>query len=179
MGVMKHRILKLTALGFSAVASLLIACWAVSFPNDPKSAQLAFGKDASYACVALGKGSLILCDHFDNREVIRLMDRHVPMRPGVANDIRAALPGFTFRHVTLESGQRIWSVELSLLIPTMLMVFFSGLFFWMSRVSPRMASKLEPPNESMQRTAILCRGLQRVANMVPVSERCGIPRGGR
>lgn len=75
---MKHRILKLAALVFAVVAGLLVAYWAVSLSNDPKSAQLAFGKDPSYACLALGKGDLILCDHFDNREVIHLLDTLKP-----------------------------------------------------------------------------------------------------
>jgi hypothetical protein len=156
---MKHRILKLAAVALATVAGLLVACWAVSLPNDPKSAQLAFGKDASYVCLALGKGDLILCDHFDNREVIHLVDTRKPMHPFVANDIRAVLPGFTFRHLTLRSGQRIWSLELSLLIPAMPMVLFSGLFFWMLGMRPGMACNIEPPNESMQQTAILCQGL--------------------
>jgi hypothetical protein len=172
MGVMKHRILKSAALVLAAVASLLVVCWAVSLSNDPKSAQLAFGKDPSYVCLALGKGDLILCDHFDNREAIHLLDTLKPTQRGVAKDIRTALPGFTFRHLTLTSGQRIWSLELSLLIPAMLMVLFSGLFFWMLRMRQGMACNLESPNESTQRTAILCRGLQRVAAMARVYDRC-------
>ena len=176
---MKHRILKLAALVFAAIAGLLVACWALSLSNDPKSAQLAFGKDPSYACLALGKGDLILCDHFDNREVIHLLDTLKPTRRGVAKDIRTALPGLTFRHLTLASGQRIWSLELSLLIPAMLMTLFSGLFCWMLRMRLGTASHLDPPKESTQRTAIFCRGLQRVAAIARVYDRCGILRGGR
>lgn len=163
---MKHRILKLAALAFAAIAILFVAFWAGSLPNDPKSAQLAFGKDSSYACLALGKGNLILCDHFDNREVIRLMDRHVPMRPGVANDMRAALPGFTFRHVTLASGQRIWCLELSLLIVAIQMAFLAGLFFWILRSG--VVSNPGSIKKSMQRTDNLLDRIERERRLAPV-----------
>ena len=89
MGAVKNRILKLAALAFVAVASLLITCWAVSLSkDDPKSAELAFGKEPYYVCLALGKGNLILCDHFGNREVIHLLDRLKPRERGIAKEIR-------------------------------------------------------------------------------------------
>lgn len=159
MGVMKRGILKSGAFAVAALTCLLVACWAVSLPNDPKSAQLAFGNDRSPACLALGKGDLILCDHFDNREVIRLLVAHRPFQPGIAEDIGTDLPGFTFRHITLTSGQRIWSLELSLLIPAIFMLLFSGLLFGMLWMRPGMARNIDPPNESMQGTAVLCLGL--------------------
>src|SRR5262249_33229194 len=126
---MEYRILKSVALIFLAGAILLLVCWGVSLPQDPKSAQLAFGEEPYYACLALGKGRLILCDHFGNREVIYLLDNLAPSRRGITKEIRSALPGFTFRHLTLTSGQRIWTLELSLLIPTILMFLLSSLFF--------------------------------------------------
>ena len=155
-GAMRHYILKVAALALASVAGLLVVCWAFSLSNDPKSAQLAFGKDPSYACLALGRGHLIVCDHFDNREAIRLLDNLTPTRRGVSKDVGTSLPGFTFRHLTLSSGQRIWSLEISLLIPAMATTLFAGLFLWILRIRPGIAHSVEPPNESMQRTAILC-----------------------
>jgi hypothetical protein len=155
---MKCRVLKLAALALATVAGFFVVCWAASLANDPKTAQLAFGKEPSYVCLALGKGDLILCDHFDNREVIHLLDSLKPMQRGVSKEIRTALPGFAFRHLTLASGQRIWSLELSLLIPASLMGLCSGLSFRMMR-KPGMACNLEPPNELTQRTTILSQGL--------------------
>ncbi len=146
---MEHRILKSAALALALLAGLLIVGWAASLSNDPKTAQLAFRK-TSYVCLALGKGDLILCDHFDNRGVIRLVDTRKLIHPSVAKDIRAALPGFTFWHLTLTSGQRIWSLELSLLIPAIPMALVAALFFWLLRIRPVTACSPEPPNESMQ-----------------------------
>ena len=160
MGAMKSRILKLAALGFVAVASLLVTCWAVSLSkDDPKSAELAFGKEPYYVCLGLGKGNLILCDHFGNREVIHLLDRLKPRERGIAKEIRTSFPGLNFRHLTLTSGQPIWELELSLLISAILMALLAGLFFWMLRIRPVTARNTEPPNELVQRTAISCGSL--------------------
>ena len=131
---MKRIFLKSSAIISVIVAFALIALWAISLSYDPKAAQLAFGRDPSFVCVAVGKGDLILCDHFDNREVIHLVDTRVPMHPFVTKDICSSLPGFSFRHLTLTSGQRIWSLDLSLLIPGFIMIFTTGLFVWGLRV---------------------------------------------
>src|SRR6266496_3297900 len=127
---MKNIVIKWTAI-ISVVAALaLFTSWVVSFSSDASRAQFAFGRYPSFAQMALAKGKLILCDHFANREVIDLVDRSVPIQPSVAKDVRKSFPGFVYRHLTLASGQAIWSLSMSLLIPCLVMALSAGVWVW-------------------------------------------------
>jgi len=126
---MRRRKLKWSALSSLIAAVIFIVLWALSLPSDVKGAQLAFGREASVQ-MALANGKLILCDHFANREVIDLVDRSVPIEPAPANDVRRSFAGFSWRRITFTSGGPIWSLDLSLLTASVIMVLFAGLWLW-------------------------------------------------
>jgi hypothetical protein len=156
---MKRIIFRWTLI-LSVIATLgLFAAWAVSFSFDANRVQLAFGS----VQVALAKGELILCDHFANREVMELVDKERLLEPGVAKDQRLSFPGFDFRRITLTSGQSIWSVSFSLLIPLVLMALSAGFFGWRFRTSKPTASgsqhtpydlQRQPPNDDQDLDAL-------------------------
>jgi hypothetical protein len=99
--------------------------------------------------MAAGKGSIIFCDSFANREVMELMDQSRLISPGIAKDRRLSFPGFSYRRITLTSGQPIWSISVSLLIPFLLWALAAGFLWWRSRTSERTAGV----DQAAQRTS--------------------------
>jgi hypothetical protein len=134
---MKNIVFKWIAISSVVATFALFVSWGVSFSSDAGRAQLAFSREPSFLQMALANGKLILCNNFANREVIELVDRSVPIQPALAKDVRRSFPGFTYRHLTLTSGQGIWSLSLSLLIPSLAMTLLAAAGIWRLRVLGR------------------------------------------
>jgi hypothetical protein len=136
---MKYSVLKWSLILSVLAAIALFASWVISLPSDENRAQLAFGKDHAFAQVALAKGKLIVCDHFANREVLNHMDRSRNRAIDAKEEQRVSFFGFCFRRATFASplpnkdGQTIWSMDVTLLLPCLIMMLIAGLLGWRSR----------------------------------------------
>lgn len=139
---MKYSVLKWSLILSVLAAIALFASWVISLPFDENRSQLAFGEDPAFAQVALANGKLIVCDHFANHEVLNLMDRS-RNRIDAREEQRVSFLGFCFRRATFarplpnKEPQTIWSVDVTLLLPCLIMLLIAGLLGWRShRLGP-------------------------------------------
>jgi hypothetical protein len=102
------------AVGSLSFVGVCLALWFASIFSDVADFELSFGR----AQIRVSGGSVVLCDHLGNLEVIELVDKSAVMSPLPASKYGASLPGMSFRYITfVGSDQPVWSLRTSLLIP--------------------------------------------------------------
>ena len=136
---MKRICLEWGALTSAVAAFALLLYCSVSFFSDAADFQLSFGGVHQIAQMSVARGKLILCDDFANLEVIEAVKRSLPMNPAVASDLGWTIPGFTFRRIKFDDGggAPIWSLNVSLLIPSFMTMMLAGFCYYRFRVAKR------------------------------------------
>lgn len=113
----------ITLLISSAVCLLY---WSVSTLTDAANFNLVFGQGSSRVQMLSTNGNITFCDHIDNLEIIDHINKSGKMEPTPSHVYGWSLPGFGLHYITFNQSSSIWSLNLSLLVPIILMIILSG-----------------------------------------------------
>jgi hypothetical protein len=124
---MKRAFYEWSALGSLFLSVACIACWGVSIGSEETNLELAFGKRSVVQMFA-NDGSVTLCDHIENLEVIeKVIQSPNSFNPAPTVVYGWRLPGIEFNLIKFADGWNNWSLRLSLLIPFAVLLVF-GVF---------------------------------------------------
>jgi hypothetical protein len=126
------------AVGSLSFVGVCLALWLTSIVLDVADFELSFGRSQ----MRVSDGSVVICDHLANLEVIDLVEKSWPMSPPPQDKYGFSILGMSCRYITfVGSDEPLWSLRASLLIPAgvaMLAAIFSIL---KARRSPSVARR--------------------------------------
>jgi hypothetical protein len=108
---------------------LSLACfnyWAVSLASNRADFELSFGHSRTVQ-MASADGSIKLCDHFENLVVMELVQKGIPFEPAPRGTYQWTMPGIAFHCLTFGDNSTIWSLNVSWLIPGLLLLIVATL----------------------------------------------------
>ena len=113
------------ALGSLSFLGVCLAVWFASTFSDVADFELSFRKSQ----LRVADGSVVICDHLGNLEVIELVDKPWPMSPSPEGKHGFSIPGMSFRYITfVGSDEPVWSWKTSLLIPAGVAMLVASFF---------------------------------------------------
>lgn len=128
---MKRAVFEWCGLGFTVLSVACFAYWIVSVATPVADFELTFGQQRPTMQVLATNGEITLCDAIGNLEVRELINNSVPFEPAPSKIYDGGMRGFHFSLITFDGGPPIWSLRMSLLIPSAIMIAFGG--YWLHR----------------------------------------------
>ncbi len=113
------------ALGSLSLFGVCLALWFASTFSELADFELSFGMSQ----LRVADGSVVICDHLGNLEVIELVDKSLPMSPSPQGKYGFSIPGMSFRYITfVGSNQPVWLWKASLLFPAGAAILIASFF---------------------------------------------------
>jgi hypothetical protein len=135
---MKRAIFEWTGLFASVLAIMGLVYWGISIISHVADFKLSFFQgSAARIDISTANGTIVLCDHLNNLEIIESTEKSIPYVPAPTKVYHFTLPGFRFYYLTFNGESPIWSVKFSLLIPIALMFALGGFCIWRYRLAIR------------------------------------------